>query len=159
MRLIFLDIDGVLNIYSPSYYTSRLRKDQDTKWVEPHLVERLEWLIEHTDAYIVVSSSWRTIMDDLKYELEREGFRYWDKVIGKTPVLKHRGEEIKAFLDSFEEPIEAFVVLEDEIEDVCGEKCNEIDPRFVVEVDSKNGLTHQNIEKAYEILTKFLQTS
>ncbi len=152
MQVIFLDIDGVLNIMSPSYNTTSYRPDGSVRWMEEHLIQRLHYLIEKTDAKIVISSSWRLDMPDLEKQLRVGGFKYWDKVIGETPyIVGHRGDEIQSYLDENPE-IDCFVVLEDEIDDVCGEKCQTIHKLNVVEVDMKEGLSHQNVRQAYNIL-------
>jgi hypothetical protein len=52
IKVIFLDIDGVLNVYCESH----------DKWgctFHQHLVDNLKWIIEETGAKIVVSSTWR----------------------------------------------------------------------------------------------------
>ena len=152
MEVIFLDIDGVLNINSPSYHTSYFFPDGTIKYIEEHLTQRLNYLIKTTGASVVISSSWRGDMDDLKSQMEKAGFLYWKDVIGKTPRLKYRGDEIRDYLNNHE--IEKYVVLEDEILDVCGERCQTIPEEYVVEVDSKNGLSHYDIEKAKTILYK-----
>ena len=154
MRVVFLDCDGVINIMSPSYNTAYYRPDGSVVWFDAHLVLRLNWLIEKTDAHIVVSSSWRLDMADLKVQMEANGFKYWDRVIGETPYFGYRGDEIQEWLDKTEVEVESYVVLEDEIQDVCGEKCMTISEEFVVEVDMRNGLSHQDVIKAKDILNK-----
>ena len=44
------------------------------------------------------------------------------------------------------------VVLEDEIDDVCGEKCSTIDKLNVIEVNMQTGLTHADVDLAYHKL-------
>jgi len=153
MITIFLDIDGVLNIMSPSYNTAMITPTGCTKWMEEHLIQRLHWLIEKTDADIVISSSWRLDMKDLQVQLEANGFKYWNKVVGETPYISGpRGQEIQMYLDEHPEIGDCFVVLEDEVADVCGEKCSIIHKLNVVEVDMKKGLTHDNVNLAKNIL-------
>jgi hypothetical protein len=43
--------------------------------------------------------------------------------------------------------------LEDEPQDVCGEKCNIISKLFVVEINPEIGLTHTDVQAAYMTLT------
>jgi len=61
MKIIFLDIDGVLNILSDSYYSmgyDNLGNDP----IERHLMVRLEFIMCRVpDARIVISSSWFTV--------------------------------------------------------------------------------------------------
>ncbi len=155
MKIILLDIDGVLNVMSESYNTAIYRPDGTVVWMDAMLVQRLNWLIDKCKAHVVISSSWRLNMEDLKLQLEKNGFTHWDKVVGKTPynnTLRWRGDEIKHWLDNTEHDVETYVVLEDEIIDVCGDYCDTISEEFVVEVDMKNGLSHQDVEKAKNIL-------
>jgi len=142
--VIFLDIDGVVNINSPSYYTNTYKNDGSVMYIEPHLVQRLNWLLERVEANIVISSSWRHDMQDLKEQLEKAGFKYWNRVEGKTTVLMHRGEEIQEYLNSHPE-VKCYVVLEDEIDDVCGEKCDTIHKLNVIEINPQIGLTHNDV--------------
>ena len=52
MKLIFLDIDGVLNVIPQGH-------DDFGGIFHPEFIENLKHIIEETDAKIVVSSSWR----------------------------------------------------------------------------------------------------
>jgi len=151
MLVIFLDIDGVVNIMSPSYNSSAYRPDGSVRWMEEHLVQRLNYLVEKSGAEIVISSSWRLDMKDLEKQLVKNGFKHWDKVQGETPYFGHRGDEIQKYLVEHPE-VEGYVVLEDEIDDVNGEKCQAIPMDNIVEVDMRNGLSDQNITKAKNIL-------
>ena len=152
-KIIFLDVDGILNIHSESYYTRTLDKNDESRTIEEHLVKRLMWILEQTGAVIVVSSSWRLNMDELQRDMEDAGFTMWNLVIGKTPRIRWRGDEIEDWI-SHHTDIENYVVLEDEIIDVCGEYCNAIPPENVVEIDMETGITHATAMKAVEILTK-----
>lgn len=154
MKIIFLDVDGVLNIMSDSYRTY-MRHDNH---IEAHLVKRLEYLIEKTNANIVISSSWRSNMGDLKLQMEINGFKHWDKVIGRTGRDNEgmRGNEIKEWLDNTEYNIEAYCVLEDEPADICGSKCRAIMSYYVVKTDSNEGLSDNDIKRALYILEKGL---
>jgi len=63
MKLIFLDFDGVLN--SNKYFKSLKRKkiphEKILNSLSPEMVERLNKIIEATNAKIVISSTWRTM--------------------------------------------------------------------------------------------------
>lgn len=52
MKIIFLDIDGVLNVCYP-------KRDEYGSLFHPHLEENLKTLVDATGAKIVISSSWR----------------------------------------------------------------------------------------------------
>ena len=102
MRVIFLDIDGVLN-NTPS--------GPD---FEPELVGRLNRHVELGGAGVVISSSWRLDfeLDQLVALMRAAGFA--GQVIGATPDLEGlgRGPEIAEWLR--ENPAESFVILDDE---------------------------------------------
>ncbi len=160
MKVIFLDVDGVLNIMGDSYRTFMKPYGQH---IEPHLVQRLNYLMKKTETHIVVSSSWKANMDDLELQMKDQGFKQWDKVIGRTPFSGelngdresgYRGNQIKHWLDNTEHEIESYVVLEDEPLDVCGEYCNVIPKEKVIHVDMADGLKNSDVMKAIEVLNK-----
>ena len=98
-KIIFLDIDGVLN--SQLFYTSgraserRIKIEND---IDPVSVGFLNTLIKDTGAKVVVSSTWRLgrTIQELQSILEHNGFV--GEVIGKTDSLRGehclRGNEI-----------------------------------------------------------------
>lgn len=109
MKIIFLDIDGVLNheLWFKSKKHSMLNKEvtkldregkreeakelYDLSMFDPEKIELLNSLIDDTGAKIVVSSSWRKnrSLEELEYLLnERLNIR--GEVIGKTPVLHYQ---------------------------------------------------------------------
>ena len=61
-KIIFLDVDGVLNngSWAMEMYDKGIRTYRDDILYEPAL-ERLKRIVDATNAYIVVSSSWRQI--------------------------------------------------------------------------------------------------
>lgn len=95
-----LDVDGVLNIQSKSYTTSK----HHSNLCERHLTQRLNYLcskIENIE--IVISSSWRRDMIALEETLKEAGFLYWEKVVGRTSISalsdsQKRGEQIHSWL-------------------------------------------------------------
>lgn len=141
-KIIFLDVDGVLNIMSSSYYShSYLNIGDDPIWL--HLMKRLEFILERIpSAKIVISSSWG--YKQLINKLNMVRFRYIHRIIDRTP-RKHtyRGEQIKDWLDV--NHILNYVVIEDEVSHVCGNKCNLIPTDRVIEVDMNQGLSHLNV--------------
>ena len=94
MKIIFLDIDGVLN--SELFYKE---KSQDKKckgesklqfygeMIDKRCIELLNSIIKDTDAQVVISSTWRKGRDIswLQSIFEARGFKY--KILDKTPVL------------------------------------------------------------------------
>ena len=103
MRIIFLDIDGVLNkaLVASSSEESDVLKVLPYGWMNKSLVENLNEIIEETAAKIVVSSAWRheTLKENQKM---LKAFGVKGEVLGSTPHLGRysvRGNEIKAWLD------------------------------------------------------------
>ena len=108
IKLIFLDIDGVLAIPNPVNNTLPPEAKYglcDTKQ------SLLKELLDNTGADIVISSSWRlpTVEETKKYLLKK-GFKFVDKIVGVTIRGYHhiekgfhmsipRGVEIDQYID------------------------------------------------------------
>lgn len=97
MKVIFLDIDGVLN--SELWYKNRYDKIIDseiqykypTYEFDPHCIYQLNRIILETEAKVVVSSTWRIgkRVIDLQNLLESVGFV--GEIIDTTPSFFARG--------------------------------------------------------------------
>ncbi len=114
MKVIFLDVDGVLN--SDEYF-DKIR-NLDIQGIEREIdIEKIKLLkkaIDETGAKVVLCSSWRytTNAQHLKELLSNYGI-----YVDTTPFLENkRGLEIKQWL-SDNENVEDFVILDDEIFD------------------------------------------
>jgi hypothetical protein len=93
MKVIFLDIDGVLN--SQDWYVYRrdvvemdsVNAQYPFYEFDPRAIERLNRIIKETDAKIVVSSSWRSgeTVESLQRLFDQVGIV--GEVIGVTPHL------------------------------------------------------------------------
>ena len=132
MKIIFLDIDGVLNNYATL--------GEGINW-EPDLVKILNRIIKETKAEIVLSSTWRQITqyrDVIKNDMK---INY----IGKTPKLwKKRGVEIQTWLD--ENPgVENFIILDDDSDMV------HLMPHLL-QTDGEFGLTNEIANEAIKRL-------
>jgi hypothetical protein len=108
-RIVFLDFDGVLNC-------DKSTQELGTKYrFGRSCVTALNLILRKTDAWIVITSSWRdnwTLRDNVEF-LERDGVLP-GRVVGKTPTLeKERGLEIEAWLHSVPYPVVSFVILDD----------------------------------------------
>lgn len=154
MKLIFLDIDGVINTHESMSYETDFSKLPSGKILYDNLsyyaIEVLNDIIKETNAKVVISSSWRLIypLDDIRFILNKYGFV--GEVIGITPDIykKHRGEEIKQWLRSTSEDVESYLVLDDDC-DMSG-----VLARFLWIRRSKGhfGLSLYHREKAIKIL-------
>jgi hypothetical protein len=145
MKVIFLDIDGVLN--SQNFIHSF-----NGKWelhsVDPNAINVLNEIIKATNAKIVISSSWRIILDlnEIKDILIENGFV--GEIIGKTPIIRDnnrcRGDEINAYLEA-NPNIDKFIILDDD-----SDMDNLIDR--LVKTSYIDGLLPKHIEKAISLL-------
>lgn len=148
MKVIFLDIDGVLNLISQGH-------DKYGGIFHTHFIENLKHIIEETNAKIVVSSTWRA--SGLQYLRDMWKDRnYPGEIIAITPKLRDcriRGKEISVFMELFH--IDNYVILDDDT-DMLDEqlnnfvKCsNNFDHTDHVE---GYGLTKECTEQAIKIL-------
>lgn len=148
MKIIFLDIDGVLN----SSKTAR-RTTGGYTFVGNRQLKNLKRIITATDAKVVLSSDWRYDRDDprwnrdyleLRDELSRNGIRFY----GFTPELpsSHRGAEIAQWLSDHSE-VSNFVILDDRLD---------IEPNkdHWVQTVMSRGLGTEETDKAIDILMK-----
>ena len=155
MKIIFLDVDGVLN--TSNNILKEYKNDNDTTSSRIHLdrdcVNNLKEIVDRTNAQLVLSSSWRksgfysTTLKNLEYQLNSNGMILLDC----TPILwdATRGTEIKEWLKSKSKiyKIESYVILDDEedMDDL-------ID--HLVKTTYDDGLTHDLINIACDILNK-----
>ena len=160
MKVLFLDIDGVLNCMCPTPM-------QDNDWIDldewrygfnPDLVARLRYVIGNTDCKIVFSSSWRhhktyapyqpdmNWRDVLANKLRRERDEIF---VGETPTDPKgiRGLEINKWLSEHPE-VESFCVVDDEVVDILPY----IDNSKVVKTDMTVGLNKDGADSIIKVL-------
>lgn len=120
MKVIFLDIDGVLN-------TGRYRKVQVKRGIsdyynaqfnfDPICMRNLKEIVDKTGAKIVLSSTWRINQEDEyfnEFKLNLKQYDLFDSFISITPVLNSiRGDEIKEWLSN-KNNVDEFIILDDE---------------------------------------------
>lgn len=119
MKIIFLDIDGVLN--SKAYDAQRNWNEQTD--IDETRLPLVKKLAEETGAKIVLSSTWREHWDKVPEKCDEDGVyineafaKFGLEIYDKTPDLgisANRPDEIKAWLDSTKETIEKFVIIDD----------------------------------------------
>lgn len=138
-KIIFLDIDGVLND-APTI----LGTGNDLPTME-HL-ECLKQIVDATGAEIVLSSYWRLYKrytKDVNIALKKVNLH----LIDVTEELKERDEEIREWLGRHPE-VEQYLILDDE--DVFTEELKE----HHILTSFYEGLLTEHVEKAINILNK-----
>ena len=151
MKVIFLDIDGVLN--HQSHYEWLMTTDEPTLMqrtypyteFNPKSCQLLKEIIEETGAQIVVSSSWRLDGEKRLNSL----FKHFGlpKIYSITPCLNTmRGLEIGAWLASHPE-VTNYVILDDD-EDMCEHQL----PFYIKTNPYGDGLNEEVKERAIQLL-------
>ncbi len=117
-KIIFLDVDGVL-VHNKTVANGR---DQERLWrfyaqLDEACVKRLVHILKHTDARIVVSSTWRMLdhaMAALGKALRQHGAPHRrSTIIGRTGNARTRLKEMQAWLAEHPE-IEHYIAIDDE---------------------------------------------
>ena len=170
-KVIFLDIDGVLNSTRTLYEDISLEDD---------LILNLKEIVDKTGAKIILSLSWRlstaavaTLMDKLdkfgsvisgmtcdgvnldwlkKYEFDTTK-KYLDTKFDydenrQIKITHDRGAEIFKWLCYHYDCV--YVILDDELEDIK----SYFNESVIVKTSYKTGLTKEDVKKAIQILNK-----
>ena len=147
MKVIFLDIDGVL-----VNRASLFQRSGGTSTASPGCISALNRIISSTGAEVVISSSWRLdmTMAELRRKLRSWGVR--GRLYDKTPFMRStpRSGEIQAWIEAQQQrkgPIESFVILDDETS-MDGLAAQLVTTLF------DDGLTEQDADHAIAILAK-----
>lgn len=149
MKVLFLDVDGVLN--SEKYVR---RHGNAGLIVDPARMELLQQIIRATDAAIVLSTSWRehwspdpSLCDAVGEEINALFARYGLTVYGKTPTLRAgREQEIAQWLR--ENPsVTRYAVLDDRFL-----SADFLKDHFVLTSNVRDGLDEADAQKAINIL-------
>lgn len=157
MKVIFLDVDGVLN--TP---TSKARCGEYIG-IDDEKVSRLADIVKRTNAEIVLISTWKkywrkeeklkplqdysaTYLDE---KLAKVGLKVFDKTRDKVDgIYLSRGEGILEYIDR--NNVKCFVILDDLQFDYDG--CDLTD--FFIKTKATIGLTNEQVEKVCKILLK-----
>jgi hypothetical protein len=153
MKIIFLDIDGVLNSFK--YDLSRTEDDGNIDLTRLPLLKRI---VDCTDARIVLTSSWRRLWKKdgcfdiiglwIESLFESAGLDIYDK----TPEIdpSERGSEVLAWLETNKSEVDSFVIIDDMLGGwgILSDRLVRTDARIGF------GLMEQHVLKAIEILER-----
>lgn len=159
-KIIFLDIDGVLNSMD---YFGQTKDCKGYTEINPEKVKLLKEIVDRTGAEIVLSSTWRDL-GKRKNEPEHPMYTYLTdtlkeysmEIVDHTPYIgQDRPKEIKAWLDNQQDKDISFVSLDDdspkhEYDEVGIGDCL-VRTSFY---EKDGGLRKEHVEKALEILNR-----
>lgn len=163
MKVIFLDVDGVLNSLDDLKIYREKNNIQGCilyDHVEDRPLKLLREIIDVTDAKIVISSSWRlgylrnhkeTIHDSLFNKLENRLKDYDITIYDVTPSLPYgyeRGDEIHKWLEDHTD-VENFIIFDDDSDMSIYSSTNNF-----LQTTYEHGLTEEIRDKAIQILNE-----
>lgn len=146
MKILFLDIDGVLNSVAYASKVPRRSLISDPTSLDPAAGKMLgDWLRKQSDVGVVISSTWRKSypINELKEILAGIGIPA-DRILEYTPVIHNvvRGEEIKSWLQGQRVksnfPVTGMAILDDDAD------MGSIGS-FLVQTDVEVGLTEEDL--------------
>ena len=162
MKIIFLDIDGVLNCATSKSHCIDV-DGRVIKGIDSDKVKRLAKIVEATGAQIVLSSDWKDGWEKYYTSQKPSHAKYLDNhlykkgkltIKDKTPNTHKgswfRGSEILAYLRMHQD-IENYVILDDTFFDDFVNK--EIEEHLVL-TNWEVGLTDGDVKNAIKILLK-----
>lgn len=159
-KIIFLDIDGVLN--TPAAWIGY----GERRYFDPTAVALLRRLIEETGAKVVVSSVWRKGSDYLRmsdllaiggvgsgvlfYQTPAEGQKHWEvsqQAWRTDPGHDNpRGDKIKEWIETYGSDVTHYVIIDDD-RDMLPEQMEHF-----VHVDGHAGFSFRDFERARKVL-------
>lgn len=148
MKVLFLDIDGVLVTKRFWNFTGEPHRDMFGHVFDPITVRNLERVIAETGAKIVISSTWKFSGEDIMKDMWRLR-KLPGEMIGVTPNVpsRHgidRGPEIQAWLDA--NKVDNFAIVDDDADFFDTQL-----PHFV-RTTFDNGLTRKVADRLISIL-------
>lgn len=178
LKIIFLDIDGVLNV-------THQGRDEYGSTFHQHLVDNLKQIIDETGAKIVISSTWRTsglvAMQEMwkfrnlpgevidvtpgLYLTKKGGIIFWNNLLEEYDINSShslpRGCEIDYWIGNCSQlfgKLTSYVILDDDTDMLLEQKNNYVqcsdNPEHEDCIDIGYGLTKLNVLKAIKILNK-----
>ena len=146
IRIIFLDVDGVLNSINHliEVYNETHRPHSGFEYpFDEKCLNNLKIIVEETDAYLVITSTWRKNIKGRRKLLSKLKEYGLDKrVIGFTPIIGSREEEIKEYLSGVNVEYQ-YVIVDDDIV---------LDDNFV-HINTRSGITNDDTNEIIKKLT------
>ena len=171
MKIIFLDIDGVLNnfqTFREIHFEEQLTGVRRVA-IDPDKVALLKEIVDYTDAKIVLISDWRKYgkMKKGKFVTKNENLSqildilefYNLFIYDVTPKVRgcNREVEIRKWLEN--KDIEKYIIIDDEEYDLQGFTSEEIVKTYFIKTDQNgdgikdlSGLTKEHVEEAIKKL-------
>ena len=165
IKVIFLDIDGVLNSEKLILKLSKnnIKEYSDSgvyNFLDENIINELSNFCKKYKIYIVISSSWRHFyFDDTIKDLTKNKYKklhpLMPYIIGQTPRLYKekengsseqlcRGDEIQYYIDTYN--IKNYVILDDDSDMLDSQL------EHFIQTDYKYGLLDENFEQMKKIL-------
>ncbi len=112
MKILFLDIDGVVNCKNTS------QRHRGFIGIDPYMALLVNRIVEATGAKVVLSSTWR-VLEACRNEVKSQVIDFMDVTPPSTynKTTEHnstRGEEIQAWLDENGYKVKKYAILDDD---------------------------------------------
>ncbi len=170
VKLLFLDVDGVLNDRETLVKAANARKQKKlvfredeslAEMINPLYVEKVNAIVDATDARIVLSSTWRVLFRDgmpaIRRFFKSVGFNT-DTWLGRTPIgypgkpfseSAVRGLEIQSFISDVlpVRKVPAIVILDDNSD------MAHLSHRLVLTNGRTSGITDSDVAKAIKLFS------
>jgi len=152
-KVLFLDIDGVLN--SKIFYKYLYKPENGESRFDPYCVILVKKLIEEFSLKIVISSTWRDgAINRLMKELNDNNFMEYLHEDWLTPIVRpaNRGKEIELWLGNHPE-VEDYIILDDNV--------NIMDHQMdkFVKTSMHMGMVQEHYSQARNLLLSYNQLS
>lgn len=154
MRVIFLDIDGVLNSEEWDRYVQSFTygaRFNSCYLLSQEMILRLQNVVFQTNAEIVLTSSWRTnerAMDALRRQLSLYHLSIRDTTV--SYAYGSRADEVKLWIKSHSN-VTSYAIIDDYDD---GFTQDEVLSTHFVQTAYAYGLTHEKAAEIIEILSK-----
>jgi len=158
MRVIFLDVDGVLVTHrfmltdAGQKRVGKTARHPGHSRFDPSCVSAINCIVGATKASLVISSTWREFFGSNEAMRRHFALQGVDgHIVGPTPVFTdpdaQRGDEIHCWLEAVSSIVESFVILDDE--DHLWP--DDLRARWI-QTDFETGLTTSHVRKAIQMM-------